>query len=53
MQDYRKKKIKRVMIFILSAVLITTLIISILFAVFSIQFSLNDEHADNDEECKR
>ncbi len=52
MQNYRKKKIKRVMLFILSTALITTLIISILFADFNIKFNLDDDHVDNDEECK-
>ena len=53
MQNYRKKKIKRVILFILSTVLITSLIISIIFGIFNIKFSLDEDNVDNDEECKR
>ena len=40
-------------LFIISTALIITLIISILFAVFNIKFSLDEDDVDNDEECKR
>ncbi|MFX1311943.1 MAG: hypothetical protein ACFFHD_04965 [Promethearchaeota archaeon] len=68
MQKYKKKKIKRVMLFIFSTALIATLTISILFAVFNVEFSLDDDSSDdnnndsgdndddsgdNDDDCKR